>query len=301
MFDALQKWIDGRKYECFQAPYFWVRLLPRFDGAETISASHLTRSIPAERRTRLARRDAQPVQSGERTNIDGRPVSNKILLALPDSEYLSIRANLEFVELPAHRILHEPNESLHFVYFPNGGLLSLVVVMESGETVEAGIVGKEGIAGIPSAVGLRRNPLREIVQIAGDGFMIKVDVLQDTLRSSPQFQMMLSRYTVLHCLQVSQTAACNRLHTAEQRLARWLLMTQDRVDAVVLSITHDFLATMLGTDRPTISLAAGVLQKKKQIEYIRGAVKILDRRKLERSACECYGIIQQLNGELGLK
>ncbi len=249
----------------------------------------------------MARRDAQPVQSGERTNIDGRPVSNKILLALPVREYLTVRAQLEFVELPAHRILHEPNESLHFVYFPNGGLLSLVVVMESGETVEAGIVGKEGIAGIPSAVGLRRNPLREIVQIAGDGFTIKVDVLQDTLRSSPQLQMMLSRYVVLHCLQVSQTAACNRLHNAEQRLARWLLMTQDRVDAAVLSITHDFLATMLGTDRPTISLAAGVLQKKKQIEYVRGAVKILDREKLERSACECYGIIQQLNGELGLK
>ena len=209
----------------------------------------------------MARRDVQPVQSGERTNAEGKPVSNKILLAIPDSEYLSVRAHLEFVELPHHRVLHEPNESLHFVYFPNGGLLSLVVVMESGETVEAGIVGKEGIAGIPSAVGLRRNPFREVVQIAGDGFRIKVDVLQDILRSSPQLQMMLSRYIVLH-LQVSQTAACNRLHGAEQRLARWLLMTQDRVDSGVLSITHDFLATMLGTDRPTISLAAGICRKR---------------------------------------
>jgi CRP-like cAMP-binding protein len=113
--------------------------------------------------------------------------------------------------------------------------------------------------------------------------------------------MMLNRYTVLHYLQVSQTAACNRLHGAEQRLARWLLMAQDRLDSGVLSITHDFLATMLGTDRPTITLAAGVLQKKKLIKYPRGAVKILNRTKLERAACECYGIIQQLNGELGLK
>jgi CRP-like cAMP-binding protein len=249
----------------------------------------------------LAHRDVQPSQSGERTNGDGKPVSNKILLAIPDGEYLSVRKHLEFIELPPHHILHEPNESIHFVYFPNGGLLSLVVVMQSGETVEAGIVGKEGIAGIPSAVGLRRNPFREIVQIAGDGFKIKVDVLQNILRSNPQLQMMLSRYIVLHTLQVSQTAACNRLHSAEQRLARWLLMTQDRVDLGVLSITHDFLATMLGTDRPTISLAAGILQKKKIIEYLRGAVKILSRKKLERSACECYGIIQQLNGELGLK
>jgi CRP-like cAMP-binding protein len=249
----------------------------------------------------LARRDVRQVQSGERANTDGKPVSNKILLAIPENEYLSVRSHLEFAELPHHRVLHEPNESLHFVYFPNGGLLSLVVVMESGETVEAGIVGKEGIAGIPSAVGLRRNPLREVVQIAGDGFKIKVDVLQDTLNSCPELQMMISRYVVLHCLQVSQTAACNRLHSAEQRLARWLLMVQDRVDFGGLSITHDFLATMLGTDRPTISLAAGILQKKQLIEYPRGSVKILNRKKLERSACECYGIIQQLNGELGLK
>lgn len=246
-------------------------------------------------------RDVQAVQSGERTNTDGKPVSNKILLALTDSEYLSVRAHLEFVELPPHLVLHEPNETLRFVYFPNGGLLSLVVVMESGATVECGIVGKEGIAGIPSAVGLRRNPFREIVQIAGDGFRIKVEVLQDVLQSSSQLQMLLSRYIVLHCLQVSQTAACNRLHSAEQRLARWLLMTQDRVDSGALSITHDFLATMLGTDRPTISLAAGVLQKKRLIEYPRASVKILNRTKLERSACECYGIIQHLNGELGLK
>ncbi len=271
------------------------------DGTGSISARRLQRSIPVERRIILARIDVRRTQSGERTNADGKPVSNKILLAIPDSEYLSVRKHLEFVELPPHHILHDPNESPQFVFFPNGGLLSLVVVMQSGETVEAGIVGKEGIAGIPSAVGLRRNPFREVVQIAGDGFKIKVDVLQDILRSSPQLQMMISRYIVLHCLQVSQTAACNRLHSAEQRLARWLLMAQDRVDFGVLSITHDFLATMLGTDRPTISLAAGILQKKKLIEYPRGAVKILNRKKLERSACECYGIIQQLNGELGLK
>lgn len=270
-------------------------------GTEAISARRLWHSNPVKRRVILARRHVQTVQSGERTNIEGKPVSNKILLAIPDSEYLALREHLVFVELPHHRVLHEPNESLHFVYFPNGGLLSLVVVMESGQTVEVGIVGKEGIAGIPSAVGLRRNPLREIVQIAGDGFKIKVDALQATLRSTPELQMMLSRYIVLHTLQVSQTAACNRLHSAEQRLARWLLMTQDRGDSGMLSITHDFLATMLGTDRPTITLAAGILQKKKLIEYPRGTVKILNRKKLESSACECYGIIQQLNGDLGLK
>ncbi len=112
---------------------------------------------------------------------------------------------------------------------------------------------------------------------------------------------MLTRYAVIHGMQVAQTAACNRLHNVEQRLARWLLMTQDRVDSGSLPITHDFLATMLGTDRPTVSLAAGALQRKKIIEYTRGAVKIVNRKQLEDFACECYGIIQQYNGELGLK
>ncbi len=140
-----------------------------------------------------------------------------------------------------------------------------------------------------------------MVQITGDGFRVKVAVLQNTLESAPHLQLMLSRYAVVQGMQVAQTAACNRLHDIKQRLARWLLMTQDRVDLESLPITHDFLATMLGTDRPTVSLAAGVLQKKKLIEYTRGAVRIVNRKKLESSACECYGITQQYNGELGLK
>jgi CRP-like cAMP-binding protein len=140
-----------------------------------------------------------------------------------------------------------------------------------------------------------------VVQITGDGFRVKVEVLQNTVQSAPRLQLILSRYAVVQGIQVAQTAACNRLHDVKQRLARWLLMTQDRVDSALLPITHDFLATMLGTDRPSVSLAAGVLQKKKLIEYTRGAVRIVNRKKLEAFACECYGITQQYNGELGLK
>jgi CRP-like cAMP-binding protein len=249
----------------------------------------------------MALKDLELVQAGERTNVEGKAVNNKILLTIPDEEYLSVRPHLQYLVLQRHDTLHEPNERTQYVYFPNGGLLSLVVVTADGRTVEAGIVGKEGIVGLASAVGLARNPLREIVQIAGDGFKIAVVVLQKALGSLPQLQMMLSRYAVLHGLQVSQTAACNRLHDAEQRLARWLLMTQDRVDSGVLQITHDFLATMLGTDRPSITVAACRLQAKQLIEYARGSVKILNRKKLEESACECYGVVQQFNGELGLR
>jgi CRP-like cAMP-binding protein len=243
----------------------------------------------------------QVVQSGERTNTEGKPVSNLILLSNSDSDYSSLRPHLEYVSLPNHLVLHEAGGKLDFAYFPNRGLISLVVVMKDGKTAEAGIVGKEGFTGTPASVGLSRSPLQAVVQITGDGFRVEIGALQNTLESAPHLQLMLTRYTVVRGMQVAQTAACNRLHDIEQRLARWLLMTQDRVDSGLLPITHDFLATMLGTDRPTVSLAAGVLQKKKLIEYTRGAVKIVNRKKLEDSACECYGVIRQYDSELCLK
>jgi len=237
-------------------------------------------------------------QPGERTNAAGKPVSNKILLSISDSDYGSLRPHLEYVSLPNHLVLHEAGGKLEFAYFPNRGLISLVVVMSNGKTAEAGIVGNEGFTGILAAVGLSREPLQAVVQITGDGFRVEVGALQNILESAPHLQLMLSRYAAIRGMQVAQTAACNRLHDIEQRLARWLLMTQDRVDSGSLPITHDFLATMLGTDRPTVSLAAGVLQKKGLIEYTRGAVKIVNRTKLEDAACECYGVIRQYDGEL---
>jgi CRP-like cAMP-binding protein len=240
-------------------------------------------------------------QPSERTNTAGKQVSNKILLSISDSDYNSLRPHLEYVSLPNHLVLHEPGGRLEFAYFPNRGLISLVVVMEDGKTAEAGIVGNEGFTGTLAAVGLHRGPLQAVVQITGDGFRVEAGALQNTLESAPHLQLVLSRYAVVRGMQVAQTAACNRLHNIEQRLARWLLMTQDRVDSGSLPITHDFLATMLGTDRPTVSLAAGVLQKRKVIEYTRGTVEIVNRKKLEDSACECYGVIRQYDGELGLK
>jgi CRP-like cAMP-binding protein len=249
----------------------------------------------------MANKDLQVVQSGERTNAAGKPVGNKILLSTSDSDYNSLRPHLEYVSLPDHLAIHEAGGRLKFAYFPNRGLISLVVVMKDGRTAEAGIVGNEGFTGTSAAVGLSRSPLQAVVQITGDGFRVKVGALQNTLESTPHLQLILSRYAVVRGMQVAQTAACNRLHDIEQRLARWLLMTQDRVDSGSLPITHDFLATMLGTDRPTVSLAAGILQKKNLIEYTRGAVKIVNRKKLEKSACECYGVIRQYDGELGLK
>ena len=258
-------------------------------------------SLEVFRFSLVARKELQIVQSGERTNSAGKPVSNKILLSISDSEYNSLRPHLEYLRLPNHLVLHESGGKIDFAYFPNRGLISLVVVMKDGKTAEAGVAGNEGFTGTPAVVGLSRGPLRAVVQVTGDGFRVKVGVLQNTLESTPHLRMMLNRYAAIRSMQVAQTAACNRLHDIKQRLARWLLMTQDRVDSGALPITHDFLATMLGTDRPSVSLAAGILQRKKLVEYTRGAVKIVNRKNLEDSACECYGITQQYNGELGLK
>jgi CRP-like cAMP-binding protein len=247
------------------------------------------------------KRDFQMMQSSERTTTAGNRVGNKILLSIPDKEYALIRPHLEFLIMPHHLSLYEPGQPLEFVHFPNTGMVSLVIATEDGKTVEVGEVGKEGFAGIQAAVGINRNQVREIVQVAGDGFRVRIGALQSVLQSAPELQRILTRYAVVQGMQFAQTAACNRLHNIEQRLARWLLITQDRVDSATLAITHDFLATMLGTDRPTVSLAAGILQNKQIIEYARGAVQILSRTKLEECACECYGVIQQYNREIGLR
>ena len=241
------------------------------------------------------------VPADQRTNAEGKQVSNKVLLATPDNEYELMRSDLTYIDLPHHLSLHEPTQKIDFVYFPNRGMVSQVIVTKDGRTVEVGVVGNEGYVGAGLAVGLSRSSVREVVQIAGDGFQMSGNELGRILRSAPQLQMILGRHTGLQGMQVAQTAACNRLHDIQQRLSRWLLMTQDRVGSGVLPITHDFIATMMGTDRSTVSVVAALLQKMGIIEYVRGAVHIMNRRELEKSACECYAVIQQFEDDLGLR
>jgi CRP-like cAMP-binding protein len=246
----------------------------------------------------ITRRGAHPKDA-----TDPQPIvlRNKILLSIPETEYRVVLPHLEPLQLRQRIILHEPAQKLEFAYFPNCGLISLLVATEDGKTVEVGMVGNEGVGGVAAAVGLTISPLRQLVQISGDAFRIKVRALQTCFQSTPQFQLALSRYAIIQGMQIAQTAACNRLHDAGERLARWLLMAADRIDSTSLPITHDFLATMLGTDRPSVSLAAKILQRKKVIQYRRGALEILSRKKLETSACECYKVIQQFNGVLQLR
>jgi hypothetical protein len=179
-------------------------------------------------------KNLEAAKAGERTDSAGKPIRNKILLCVPDAEYQRIRQQLEFVDFPNHLSLHEPHKKQQFVYFLNRGLASIVVAMRGGRDVEAGVVGYEGAVGVAVVVGLDRSPLRVVMQIQGDGFRISAQALCAALGSTPD---------------LPQTAACNRLHDIKPRLARWLLMAQDRVQTASLPITHDFLAIMLGTDQ----------------------------------------------------
>jgi CRP-like cAMP-binding protein len=238
---------------------------------------------------------------GSRSDAAGKAVNNLILLSLPDKEYNLLRPHLEPTDLPQYKIMQEPAEKIDFAYFLNDGMASLVALSRDGRSVEVGIVGKEGMVGMSLTAGLNREIFRAIMQMAGSGMRIRAEVFQDILPSAPALRSKLGHFGLMHGMQVAQLAACNRLHGIDQRLARWLLMCQDRFDSQLLPLTHDFLAQMLGTGRPSVSLAAGVLEDAGLIENLRGTVRILNRKSLEAVACECYGVIQHFNGGLGLK
>lgn len=243
---------------------------------------------------------APDVYFSGRTSSEGALIRNRILLALPDNEFQTLRPLLTLQELPRYATLHEPGAALEFAYFLNSGLVSMVVVTREGKMVEVAVVGSEGLLGTPAFFGFNRTPHRAVVQIAGDSSRIRAPMLQNVLPSCPSLLRIASQHAVLQGMQAAQSAACNRLHGVEHRLARWLLLMYDRVDEDSLHITHDFLATMLGTDRPSVSLAAGALQKKGAIMYTRGAVRLSSRERLEDAACECYEVMQQFNLPLGL-
>jgi CRP-like cAMP-binding protein len=242
-----------------------------------------------------------PLRPGSRSDLSGKAVGNVILLSLPDKEYGMLRPHLEPLDLPQHKILHEPGEKIDFTYFLNDGMASLVAISRDGRSVEVGIVGKEGMVGMSLTAGLQRGTFRAIMQMSGSGVRIRSEIFLEVLLNASSLRSELGRFGLMHGLQVAQLVACNRLHEIVQRLARWLLMCQDRFDSQMLPLTHEFLAQMLGTGRPSVTLAAGFLENAGLIENSRGAVKILNRKNLEQTACECYGVIQHLNGALGLK
>jgi CRP-like cAMP-binding protein len=231
------------------------------------------------------------VETAPKTNGQ---ISNRILRSLPADEYQHLLPHLEAIRLRIGQILHEPGMDMRDVYFPNHGVLSLLTVLESGETVEIATVGNEGMAELSVYLGLKISTSRLICQVPGEFLRMPAHTLLTLVPQCPAFQAGLGVYMVAMFTLVSQTSACNRLHSLEERCARWILMTHDRVDADTFPLTQEFLSSMLGVRRPSVTVAAGMLQKAGFISYTRGNMTILDREGLEASACECYGIITRL-------
>jgi CRP-like cAMP-binding protein len=232
-----------------------------------------------------------PVASGAGHNR--RKIKNAILFSLPRKEREAILAKAEFVQLPARTILTEMSRPIEFSHFLNSGVVSIIRVMTDGKSVEVGLTGKEGFVGLPLIVGYRTSPTRAIIQIAASSFRIRSQDLKRLLGNSPMLKNALHRYSQELSIQAIQIAACNRLHEVDERLARWLLMTQDRMGESTFLLTQEFISHMLGTRRASVTVAAGILQKAGLITYRRGRVTIDDRTRLESAACECYGGINK--------
>lgn len=240
------------------------------------------------------------VQNQARTNGSGSRIKNCMLASIPKKEFELLKPELKHVPLRIGERLHEPDKGIRWSYFVNSGLVSLLIGTESGKSVEVGITGHEGMTGAALVAGVKRTTHTAVTEIAGDAYRIPGSVLEKALKSAPELLKMANRFAAIQAMQIAQTAACNRLHGVSQRMARWLLMTDDRVSEKTLCVTHDFLSMMLGTDRPSVTASAIALQKHGVIHYVRGKLEILDRKKLERAVCECYWVIQKFNRELGL-
>jgi CRP-like cAMP-binding protein len=222
---------------------------------------------------------------------DGNHIHNEILLGLPPEESELVLPKLEFVRLKMHHVLHEPGDTLKSAYFCNSGLVSILSVLPDGKSVEVGLVGKEGFIGLPLVAGFRTAPTRAIVQIEGSVFRIDGEILKGILLQCPKLERRLQQFSQVMAMQVTQIAACNRLHEVEERLARWLLMSADRIGSNSVPLTQELIAQMLGTRRSSVTVAAVMLQRAGLIAHSRGDVEIVDRQKLEEAACECYGIM----------
>ena len=228
------------------------------------------------------------------------PAANRLLAALPKEEYRRLLPELEQVAMPFAEVLYESGEGTRHVYFPNDSVVSLLAEVADRSPLEVGIVGNEGLAGISVFMGVDASPHRAVVQGAGTAVRMKASVLRKESGRVGPLHRLLHLYTHSLLTQVSQSASCNRFHMVDARLARWLLMSGDRLGTNEFRLTQDFISNMLGVRREGVSKAAGVLQKSALINYSRGHIKILDRAGLEAISCECYRIIKdESDGYLG--
>jgi len=222
-------------------------------------------------------------------------IQNSLLAALPRKSYLRLAAGLAPVELVFGEVLYEAGDPIRDVYFPTQSLVSLLTVVEGHLALEVGMVGREGMVGVPLVLGADVSPVRALVQGAGPALKMDAQRFRNELNASPPLQREVQRYIYAMMVQISQTAGCNRFHVVEARLARWLLMTRDRMRSGHFRMTHEFLSHMLGVRRVGVTEAASALQRRKLIEYSRGSITILDDRGLEAACCSCYQVVNDMH------
>jgi CRP-like cAMP-binding protein len=221
-----------------------------------------------------------------------QPQKNHLLQALSNNDLSRFYNELELIELPLGRVLYESGEKLNFVYFPTTSIISLLYVMENGASAEIAVVGNEGILGISLFMGGETTPSRAVVQSAGYGYRLKAQLLKEEFNRGGPTMRLLLRYTQALITQMSQTAVCNRHHSIDQQLCRWLLLSLDRLESDELTMTQELIANMLGVRREGVTEAAGKLQKLGLINYSRGRINVIDRPGLEKICCECYKVVK---------
>lgn len=222
-----------------------------------------------------------------------RPGENRLLAALGAEDYERIRPLLRTTPMTYGEVFVEVDGPFADVYFPVVGVISAILVLDDGRTIEVGTVGNEGMAGVPVFLGAERSPTKIYCQVTGEVVRMEAGAFRDEIGRGGPLAVIARRYVQAYINQVSQSVACNGLHTIEERLCRWLLMTHDRMGSDILPLTQEVISEMLGVRRPSVSVVAGTLQKAGLIRYVRGRVEILDRPALESSACECYRIVRR--------
>lgn len=221
------------------------------------------------------------------------PQRNRLLVALPPAERERIERHLQFVPIPLGTVLYESGDVLRHVYFPTDSIVSLLYVMEDGASAEIAVVGNEGVIGVALFMGGETTPNRAIVQSGGYAFRMPGQQFKDEFHRNGALQVLLLRYTQALLTQMAQTAVCNRHHSVDQQLCRWLLLSLDRLSSNQLTMTQELIANMLGVRREGVTEAAGKLQRLGPIRYSRGQITVLDRAKLEQLSCECYGVVKR--------
>jgi CRP-like cAMP-binding protein len=221
------------------------------------------------------------------------PTQNRLLGALPPEAQARIFPLLELVELPLGKVLYESGDTLRHVYFPTNAIVSLLYVMENGASAEISVVGNEGVVGVALFMGGESTPSRAIVQSAGWAYRLAGQCTKDEFHRDSEMQQLMLRYTQALITQMSQTAVCNRHHSIDQQLCRWLLLSLDRLSGNQLVMTQELIANMLGVRREGVTEAASKLQKLGVITYVRGKITVLDRPKLEALSCECYAVVKR--------